>query len=238
MNLILFENDEIQQPLPSGDFRYQHIRKILKLGEGDSFDSGIINGPGGRSQIVKLDDNAMTLSFEELWTSQPLYPVTLIIGVPRPPTARRLLKDLTSAGVDRLWFTGTELGEKSYLTSKIWQDEKYRDHLLEGAQQGGSTLLPEVRRFHTLNRCIEALGGDENRAALDNNESVMSVSRFRQDKGRIVLAIGSERGWTGGERELLKASDFTLLSMGTRVLRTETACAMATGFALAAMGKI
>jgi len=238
MNLILFENDEIHSPLPASDARYQHIRKILKLQNGESFDSGIINGPGGRSTIRDISDREMLLDFEETWASPPLYPVTLIIGVPRPPTARRLLKDLTSAGVDRLWFTGTELGEKSYLTSKIWRDEKYREHVLEGAQQGESTLLPEVRRFHTLRRCVEALEGEEARAALDNNESVMPVSRFHPEKERTVLAIGSERGWTEGERELLKDSGFTLLSMGTRVLRTETACAMATGFALAPMGKL
>jgi len=238
MNLILFENDEIHKPLAATDDRYQHIRKILKLETGDSFDSGIINGSGGRATIRKINDSGMILDFEEIWTPPPLYPVTLIIGVPRPPTARRLLKDLTSAGIDRLWFTGTELGEKSYLTSKIWRDEKYREYVLEGAQQGESTLLPEVRRFHTLRRSIEALEGEEARAALDNNESVMSISRFRPQKERTVLAIGSERGWTDGERELLKDSGFTLLSMGTRVLRTETACTMATGFSLAAMDKL
>ncbi|MBB6481912.1 RsmE family RNA methyltransferase [Spirochaeta isovalerica] len=238
MNLILFENDEINNKIPSFDLRYQHIRTILKLGKNDSFDCGIINGPGGRAMIKSLDSSGMVLEFDEQWTSPRLYPLTLIIGVPRPPTARRLLKDLTSTGVDRIWFTGTELGEKSYLTSKIWQNEKYREYVLEGAQQGESTLLPEVRRFHSLRLCLEALEGGEARAALDNNESVMPISRYSPEKERNVIAIGSERGWTEGERTLLKDSGFSLLSMGTRVLRTETACAMAAGFTLAAMGKI
>jgi len=140
--------------------------------------------------------------------------------------------------VERLWFTGTELGEKSYLSSKLWKNEKYREQVLEGAQQGESTLLPEIRRFHSLKQCLAALEGGENRAVLDNNEFQSTISCYRPEEGRIVMAIGSERGWTEKERVELKSSGFTLLSMGSRVLRTETACAMATGFALASMGKI
>lgn len=235
MNLILFGKEEIGRLIPRSDERCIHIKKILKMGQGDSFDSGIIGGAGGRACLDQLNDEGMIISFTPQWESSPLYPVTLIIGIPRPPTARRLLKDLTAVGVDRLWFTGTDLGEKSYLTSKIWKDEKYMDYVLEGAQQGETTLLPEIRKFYSLDRCLEETEG-ENLTALDNNESKMSIADYKPGKGRTVIAIGSERGWTERERELLKSKDFTLLSMGSRVLRTETACSMAAGFILAATG--
>lgn len=237
MNLILFKKDEIGNLIASGDERCIHIKKILKMKEGDTFDSGIIGGPGGKARLDKLDKEGMIVSFSPLWESAPLYPVTLIIGIPRPPTARRLLKDMTAIGVDRIWFTGTDLGEKSYLTSKIWRDEKYMEYVLEGAQQGETTLLPEIRKFYSLDRCLEEAEG-ENLAALDNNESIISIGQYTPGTGRTVIAIGSERGWTERERELLKTRKFTLVSMGSRVLRTETACSMAAGFILAARGFI
>lgn len=237
MNLILFFEDEINSPISSTDWRYIHIRKILKLQPGDSFDSGIINGSGGRGFLREMDQEKMLVDFEPLWESKPLYPITMIIGIPRPPTARRLLKDLTAIGVSRLWFTGTELGEKSYLTSKIWKDEKYREHILEGAQQGESTLLPEVRKFYTLKSCLAELK-ESSLCALDNNESAMSIGEFKPELPFTAIAIGSERGWTEKEREQLKERGFTLLSMGSRVLRTETACSMAAGFILSQYGLI
>lgn len=235
MNLILFKKGEIGQPLPSSDIRYQHIKNILKMGRGDSFDAGLINGWGGRAIIGEFTEDEMIVQFSPLWESPPLSPVTLIIGTPRPPTARRLLKDITSMGIDRIWFTATELGEKSYLTSKLWKDEKYMEYVLEGAQQGETTLLPEIRRFYSLKRCVEELGDDQ-LCALDNNESQGPISQFQAGADRTVIAIGPERGWTEKERQTLKNRGFAMLSMGQRVLRTETACSLATGFILGSKG--
>lgn len=53
-----------------------------------------------------------------------------------------------------------------------------------------------------------------------------------------VSAIGSERGWTDRERDLLVQDGFSLLSMGKRVLRTETAATVSASLILAAMGKL
>ena len=39
----------------------------------------------------------------------------------------------------------------------------------------------------------------------------------------IILAIGSERGWSPAERDILRANHFTLAHLGPRVLRAETA---------------
>ena len=39
----------------------------------------------------------------------------------------------------------------------------------------------------------------------------------------FTLAIGPERGWSKAERDQLRKHDFTLLSMGSRVLRQDTA---------------
>jgi 16S rRNA (uracil1498-N3)-methyltransferase len=237
MNLILFSKEEIIKPLSASDPRYIHIKNILKIGKNETFDSGIINGPSGIAVIRSVDKNELFFQFFAKSESSPLYPVTLIIGTPRPPTARRLLKDMTSAGIDRIWFTGTELGEKSYLTSKIWKEKKYMEYVIEGAQQGESTLLPEIRRFHSLKQCLEALEPGI-KCALDNNESSQSISTFQGNIKRTVLAIGSERGWTEKERNLLKGNDFTLLSMGSRVLRTETACSMGIGLILSSMNHL
>lgn len=52
----------------------------------------------------------------------------------------------------------------------------------------------------------------------------------------IYLAIGAERGWTRDERTLLRASGFTLVHLGRRVLRTESACIAGLTLLLARLG--
>ena len=54
----------------------------------------------------------------------------------------------------------------------------------------------------------------------------------------VIAAIGSERGWTDKERELLIKNGFSLRSMGNRVLRTETAATTAVALILSKMGVI
>lgn len=51
-----------------------------------------------------------------------------------------------------------------------------------------------------------------------------------------VAAIGSERGWTNAERTLLESYGYKRLSMGKRVLRTETAATVAASLILASLG--
>jgi len=55
-------------------------------------------------------------------------------------------------------------------------------------------------------------------------------------RSEIVLAIGSERGWTDKELELFRQSHFRTAGMGTRVLRTETAVVSALALVKAAIG--
>lgn len=66
--------------------------------------------------------------------------------------------------------------------------------------------------------------------ALSKSTSVYESTR------RIVLAIGSERGWTERERDLLCERGFTLCGMGERILRTETAATAACAVVAAEIG--
>ena len=59
---------------------------------------------------------------------------------------------------------------------------------------------------------------------MDNYESTNSLAKIEQLSEPITLALGGERGWSNPEREALRQAGFTLVDIGTRVLRTETAC--------------
>ncbi len=148
----------------------------------------------------------------------------MIIGLPRPPSARRILKDLTTQGADTLHFVATDKGEKSYLKSRLWTEGEYERLLQEGAEQAFCTRLPEVVIHESLTTCIEQLGDATDRLALDNYEAAMPLGTFQASQERCVLAIGSERGWSAAERNLLRKNSFELVNLGDRVLKTETAC--------------
>jgi RsmE family RNA methyltransferase len=52
----------------------------------------------------------------------------------------------------------------------------------------------------------------------------------------VVLAFGSERGWSAAERDFLRTKNFFLVHLGSRVLRTETAVVTAVALVKARLG--
>ena len=51
----------------------------------------------------------------------------------------------------------------------------------------------------------------------------LEVTKSKTSVKTVVLAIGSERGWSPDERDLFRQNDFVLADLGERPLRTETA---------------
>jgi RsmE family RNA methyltransferase len=251
MNIVLFEGEPF---FPRGDDRYQHIRKILKKGVGDSFFAGEIDGPQGQATILSMDERGLSFAFRPEGTLRPLHPISLVIGFPRPIQLKRLLRDATSLGARAIYLTGTDLGEKSYRDSTLLDRGAARASLIEGAMQSGGSAIPVLELFDSVDETLRAIlpegtgtssghgrGGYPCRVLLDTANPASSLVNSRSlelvsARMPLVLAIGSERGWTARERVLFADSGFETCSLGSRILRTETATTAALAIALAKTG--
>lgn len=232
MNLILFEPGELDSPLPASDPRATHLLSVLKRREGDTFDAGIVDGPRGKATLVRVDGTSLALSFAKGENPPEADPIHLIVALPRPQTARKILSEATSLGVASMRFFPSEKGERSYASSTLWATPEWRRHLLEGAAQAFDTRLPEVIHAPSLAELIGALPPGCTRLALDNYEGTERLASGR-DSRPLALAFGPERGWSAAERNLLRESGFGLAHLGQRVLRTETAVVAAVAIAKA-----
>lgn len=265
MNICLFKPEELGVPLDLRDERAKHILTVLHKGEGDCFAAGIIGGESGTARIERIEaqqmtapngksyrGGSMTFSFVPEGDGKPLYPLIMLIGFPRPIQLKRLLRDMAGLGVCSVYLCGTELGEKSYLKSTLCSEEACHAMLLEGTVQAAGTHVPRVKICQDLPAALAAVRQEARdfqavmKYAMDNVRPEESLA-CRLDRERSVLlgpgcravsAIGSERGWTDRERDLLVQDGFSLLSMGKRVLRTETAATVSASLILAAMGKL
>lgn len=275
MNIVLFDREELAAPLPAGDRRARHITDILKLSPGDRFRAGIVNGPAGAAVLrARGADGSLDIAFEPRDDPAPagapggspggdeapggLHPLGLLLGHPRPIVLRRMLRDLSTLGVERVVVTRTELGEKSYLRSKLWEGDAVRRLLIEGAEQAGVTCIPEVARAWSLARGIEQLVAERGEAArvmfdtaedagpaADNGGapdprggSSRAAGFPGGSSGARVIAVGPERGWTEAERRTLQTAGFERRGLGARMLRTETASVAAVVVMLQEMGLV
>ena len=243
MNICLFSKEEILKPLCKNDERALHIIKVLHKKTGDSFEAGLIGGAAGIATITDISDKGeIYFSFVPKSAGKPLYPLTLIIGFPRPIQLRRLLRDVAGLGCKKIILTGTALTEKSYLSSSVVSDGSAYKMLLEGTAQAASTHIPELSFVDSLSKAVEEINENQKALpsliALDNRRAKTSLHDFLQSEKsfEVVATIGSERGWTERERDFLEQSGFCLCSMGNRILRTETAATVAASIILDSMG--
>ena len=254
MNIILFEIHEITKPLPRRDERTIHLLKVLRKKVGDTFEAGILGGDRGTGRIESIRlDGSVTFSIslrEEVFP--PLYPLRMAIGFPRPIQIRRILRDLSNMGIIAVDFMGTELGEKSYRETKLFSDGGAHSALIEGAVQARDTRIPLLTVYKSLEEWLNERPWDKNRneegydsyrkrhllVAADNIRPEGALANLSALGQPIVLAIGSERGWSDIEREMLENSGFLRFSLGDRALRTETACIVGATMALEKIGAL
>ena len=221
MNLVLITPDEAATGLPADDARTRHLRETVGLAVGGSFHVGIENGLRGIATLTAL---APKLTFSVAWEKSPQtrLPLTVLVGLPRPQTAKKVLHDLASLGAARIIFFESAKGDPGYLTSSLWKDGEWREHVLKGTEQACSTLVPEVIRVGSLAEAVALVGTDAWKVALDPYEAV-GAPELSTPAQAAVLAIGPERGFAEAERATLRAAGFGFAHLGDRILRVEAA---------------
>jgi RsmE family RNA methyltransferase len=246
VNIILFEPHEAGAPLAKRDERTVHLLKTLHKKAGDEFDAGILGGRLGTGRIEAIEAGGSlryTLDLQE--DPPPRLPIRMAVGFPRPIQLRRLLRDLSNLGLEAIDLLGTDLGEKSYRDTKLLDDGGARAALIEGAVQARDTGLPNLRLFPDIPSWLaerpwarQSWGRTApGLIAADNLRPQGTFAGLAVEGRPLVVAIGSERGWSDRERNLLEAAGFLRLSLGKRALRTETACVAAAVLAMEKIGE-
>ena len=224
MNRILFESSEIADGVATcSDARAEHILAVLHGEVGQTLKTGELDGRIGTGEIVSIEGRTVAVKVSH--REESLRPwCDLVLAPPRPRVMKRLLPQLASLGVGTIVLVGAKKVEKDFWGATLLKEENYRPLLVDGLMQAGTSVVPrmETRRnfrrfvgdeldslFPTANRVVGHPGGAPNAPA--------------QKPGRLLLAVGPEGGWTDDEVSLLESHGFSRYSLGSRILRTDTA---------------
>ena len=221
VNLVLITEAEVEAGLAVDDPRSRHLLDTVKLIAGETFHVGVENARRG---IAKLNAVSPRVLFSVVWekTAQRRLPLTVLVGLPRPQTAKKVLHDLASLGAAKIIFYEAEKGDPGYLASSLWKDGEWREHVVKGTEQACSTMVPEVTRFGSLAEALVGLEANAWRLALDPYEAA-GAPEISSPAKAAVLAIGPERGFADEERAALRAAGFSFAHLGDRILRVEAA---------------
>lgn len=242
MNWLLLEPGEV--PPGGGDIllrgdQARHAREVLHAAPGQRLRLGIVDGPLGSGEVLGTDpDGAIRLRAGWEAAPPPRPRIDLLLAMPRPKVMRRLWPVLASLGVGRIFVANAWKVERGYFDTPALDPAIIRAGLLEGLRQAGDTLLPDVTLHRRLRPLVEdvlpALPPYASRwIAHPDPDEPLSLPALASP-GRTLLAIGPEGGWIPDEVALFRRHGFAPLSLGPRILRTDTACAVLLGLLHAA----
>ena len=234
MNRILFERSEIVDGVATfGGERAEHVLNVLHGEVGQVLKTGEIDGRIGTSTIQSIDTTGPArISVAVSHREESLRPwVDLVLAPPRPRVMKRLLPQLVTLGVGKIVLVGTEKVEKDFWGATLLNPENYRPLLIDGLMQAGTSILPTIELRRNFRKFVrEELDGllpSRHRIVAHPYEAKDARPETRdltQSKiSLLTLAIGPEGGWTDEEISLLEEHGFSRYSLGSRILRTDTA---------------
>ena len=240
MNIILFEDHELGHNLPRRDERTIHLLKVLHKKAGDEFEAGILGGKKGKGKIEKINfDGSIFFTVNVTEPPAPRLRLRMAVSFVRPIQLRRIFRDISNIGASAIDLIASDMGEKSYRDTKLLVDGGAHAALIEGAVQARDTIIPAVNVFDSLDSWLNDCPwrNTENLRiplliAADNVRAEGSFFHLSLTSRPLVVAVGPERGWSDRERDLFEKAGFLRLSIGTRALRTETACTAAAALAM------
>lgn len=210
--------------------KIQHIKNILKLKVGDELRVGEINGLIGLAKIRSIDEALIilepnldvNLNLDLNLTAPAPLPCEIVLALPRPQQLKRILVHLSSLGIKRIHLIQTERVEKNY-----WQSptlKKIESYLIEGLEQAQDTFMPEVSLHPSFIQFIE------NKLPIISKHKKLWFAHpghyaycQKQNSGEHVIFIGPEGGFIPKEVEQLISFGCDGISLGTRILKVETA---------------
>ena len=231
MNLLLLSPEHIvdAQATLTDPRQLKHIHEHLKLNIGDSIKVGVRNGLKGTAQVAAITEKMLTLDHLVLTESPPpKLPLTLVIALPRPKVLRRLIMDAVTLGAERIILIHSYRVEKSYWQSPLLQ--QIDAYIQLGLEQAGDTVWPTValkKRFRPfVEDELPMLCQDKLALVAHPYAAQVCPAQINQP---CVLVIGCEGGFIPFEIELLAQNGCLPVSLGARILRTETAVAYLIG---------
>lgn len=225
MNLILlFEEDFISEnKVCLKDRRLKHVISVHRANTGDRLKVGLLNGKIGQGLITNLNENEMEMEINLREESPPPLNAQLILAMPRPKALKRIIQDVTTMGIKKIYIIKTWRVEKSFWSSPVLKKENLFENMILGLEQGKDTVLPSIEIVKLFKPFVE----DQVPDIIKGTKALVAHPIAEKEcpknvKKPITLAIGPEGGFIPYEINMLEAQGFEAVNLGERILRVET----------------
>lgn len=207
-----------------------HIRKVLRLNVGDEITVCDGRGIDYTAIISEIGKNIIECDIKDSskCDTEPEIEITLYQGLPKAAKMDYIIQKNTELGISRivpakLSRCVVKLEDKAAEDKKTQRWQKIAN---EAAKQSGRGVIPEVKMPLTVDEIIECVKDCDLVFVpyeCENKTRLRDVVDENPDAKRISFIIGPEGGFDISEIEKFRTAGIKTITLGRRILRTETA---------------
>lgn len=212
----------------------RHIQKVLRLKVGDDIEVVSKDGKTYLGEIIFMDGSIVRGEIIEAKENNTEPPIKLILiqGIPKGEKMELIIQKATELGISEIWPVNTQRSIVKLEPKKAEQRViRWQKIAQEAAKQCKRSLIPQIMEIKSLRETLDSINKDDLLIIPWEGEKIRGLKGYlkgnkeyiRDKNNTIYIFIGPEGGIAEEEIEFAIKAGGTPVTLGPRILRTETA---------------
>lgn len=221
----------------------KHISRVLRCKEGDKLEVCDMDNNEYICEIKEINkDNILLDIIEKVNIKRESgLRIKLYQGMPKGTKVDLILQKLTEIGVDEIVLVQTKRSVTKIDNKKEDKKiERWERIIYEAAKQCKRGKIPKLIGVLNFKEALEDMKNNDLNLCPYENERTISIKEGLKDISANIVGIfvGPEGGFEEEEIEKIQNIDGKIVSLGPRILRTETASVVASSIVLYELGDL
>ena len=215
----------------------KHISRVLRCRENDKLEVCDLDNNEYICEIKEINKDNILLDIIEKVNikRESNLKVKLYQGMPKGTKMELILQKLTEIGVDEIVLVQAKRSVTKIDNKKEDKKiERWERIIYEAAKQSKRAKIPKLTGGLTFKEALADMQNNDLNLCPYENERTISIKEAIKDSSAntIGIFVGPEGGFEEEEVEKIQEIDGKVVSLGPRILRTETASVVASSIVL------
>lgn len=223
----------------------KHIYKVLRLEAGNQVTINNCQGVEYLGEILEIDKKEVKVSLLRRLTTNNESPIEvhLFQGLPKSQKMDIIVQKATELGVSEITPIITERVIAKNEMGEYKKMDRWNRISLEACKQSKRTRIPKVNEPIEFGRLLDLLNKFDLILVPYENEEGRGLKKLCSSINRasiktVAIVIGPEGGFEESEIDTLKKHKAEIITLGPRILRTETAGFVCTSLVMYELGDL
>ena len=231
INQELYDNQNVV--LESDEFH--HLANVMRARVGEKV--CLFNGNGvfyfGEITQINKKNAEILINRSEKSENEPLINLTIYQALAKGDKLSLVMQKITEIGATELAIFDSDFCDVKANTTRV---DRLETIAISAAKQCGRATITKQTGVFKLKEVAEKIKNYDAFLVAYEAEDGLTLSNFlisnKPNLKNIAIMIGAEGGFSEKEIEMLKTSGAKIVSLGNRILRTETASIVCAGLAM------